>query len=659
MMNDVEMTTATEQGGESSDMSIVLMLNKKSKNVVVLSESFDLNRFSCRRIAYVGVFIESIKSTCSTLCDLCQGDVIIAIDGEPMYTISENQFKSKFLKRDGSKRVFTVAPAEIAQPILKDLQDKDLEGKKEIDKTFLNQYSNEFEMVTSFGEKDTAVDLSILYRLRKLARTVTTPSGSLGIRFRCIPYVGIYIDRVKQTSPLFNIVFSGDVIIAVDGESTHLSSVIELCSKLSQDANQRVFFVVPADEARPILEALYLKNIKEKDKIKLKNEKPKDDMNEKIGFQSTVKRDEPMDLIVLLRLRKIAKTVVAPRGWLGWVCRSIPYVGICIDYVEPTSPLRNVVCKGDVIIAVNEESTHLTSTNDFNAMASNIDSRRLFTVAPAWIAQYVLDGSDLKYTETKGWIREESKRVDVTSEETLCRRRQRDAENSSMRNLSRAKRKGTIIDCIVPCNGVKYEREKILRHCLSCCNSSKRQKKGTIIDCVVPCKGVKYEREKIRNYCNDNSVCIPNSKCSSTERMEVYSDRQKASKTSTKRRKKKNVTKQQNKVKHGDKITNTVISKIPHDEEKDSTLLAVRCEEETLYENRNFTNECVRTLPQKKRNTGFDDSYSSSKQKSNSTIIDCVLPCKGLEFERKKLTEMNHERTTNVILCLEDQDIAL
>jgi len=451
------------------DLSNFLLLRKSAKTIVTTPEGFDLKRFKCRPIPYVGVCIDSVESASACLSDLCAGDVIIGVDGESMHLVSMNELKNKTSKANGTKLTLTVTPVSAAKPILDDLNLKKIEGKKEIDKQFQNQ-KLEDALSNPPPERNTATDLSILYRLKYTAKTVIAPSRSLGITCRCVPFVGIYIDSVKTTSSLHAMIHSGDIIIAVNGRSTHLSSIVEVISMLSTDVGLECHLsVVPASEARPLLEALYRKNMDEKKKLRqfFGTDDPMGRRKKHMLLkdQSTTEGDEAMDLTVTLRLKKVAKTIVAPNGGLGWVCRSIPYVGICVEEVQPTSPLLNIVCKGDVIIAVNEQSTQLASINDFIAMASKVDdSSRFFTVAPAWIAQSILESADLSYTETKGWSRKESKRVDFDSHENAFALGDHDEIISTPchnRESPDGRTKG--VHNVEPCKNIEAVREELER----------------------------------------------------------------------------------------------------------------------------------------------------------------------------------------------------
>jgi len=393
-----------------------------------------------------------------------------------MHLVSMNELTIKTSKAEGgAELILIVTPAVAATPILEDLQRKKSEGKREIDLKLKNSKgTNEAASGDPPPQHNTATDLSILYRLEVKAKTVVAPSRSLGITCRCVPFVGIYIDSVKETSSLQGKIYAGDIIIAVNEESTHLASINEVCIMLSTDVGSECnLSVVPSCEARPLLEALYRKNMEEKKAMKqLFGSNDPSKQKQKLHGQSESlpktgeENDEAMDLTVLLRLKKVAKTIVAPGGGLGWVCRSIPYVGICVEKVLPTSPLLNIVCKGDVIIAVNEQSTHLASINDFIAMASKVGgSARLFTVAPAWIAQSILESSDLMYTETTGWSRDSSTRVDIDSYDNALALGDRDeiiTSNNKYESPGEKKKKG--VYGVESCVEVERVREKLRRY---------------------------------------------------------------------------------------------------------------------------------------------------------------------------------------------------
>jgi len=482
-MTETEVTyspAAPHPHDEGVDLTNFLLLKKTAKSIVTTTDAFDLKRIKCRPIPYVGVCIEKIDSPpsssciCDSLKDLCAGDVIIGVDGESMHLVSMNELRIKTSKAE-AELILSVTPVSAAKPILDELQRKKIEGKKEVDLKLQIPQDTTVKKTSSDDpppppQKNTATDLSILLRLTSKARPVLAPSRSLGITCRCVPFVGIYIDSVKATSSLQGMVHAGDIIIAVNKESTHLASINEVCVMLSTDVSTACHLsVVPSVEARPLLEALYRKNMEEKKKMKgLFGINDPSRQKQKLHGQSDTlpeegeNEDEAMDLTVLLRLKKVAKTIVAPTGSLGWICRSIPYVGICVEKVLPNSPLVNIVCKGDVIIAVNEQSTHLASINEFIAMASKVDnSKRFFTVAPAWIAQSILESSDLQYTETTGWSRDSSTRVDIESYDNTLALGDRD-EIISKQYVSpgREKGKGELVD-VIPTENVENVRNKL------------------------------------------------------------------------------------------------------------------------------------------------------------------------------------------------------
>jgi len=111
--------------------------------------------------------------------------------------------------------------------------------------------------------------------------------------------------------------------------------------------------------------------------------------------------------------------IVAPPGRLFLDCRSIPNIGICVEEVNPVSPLLNSIHSGDVILEVDGESTlQYSKITDFAAMIiEKTGSERIFTVAPASFAKAGLKDLSKKIRESKRKGEKEQQEIQNLSEE--------------------------------------------------------------------------------------------------------------------------------------------------------------------------------------------------------------------------------------------------
>lgn len=182
-----------------------------------------------------GVVVNGVKPGSPLEGEVAVGDVIVAFDGVDTRAMSASDVSALMAEtKDKEERIVTIESAASAAlapayaPAEMVVQDDDDDE---------SETAEEEEKVADSEDDDTATQTSASVASRKPTLDVLynhPDSGRLGLSIRANSTAGPIVRKVKEGSPLADVVAPGDIIVSIDGVDTRSMSAAEIADFLAR-----------------------------------------------------------------------------------------------------------------------------------------------------------------------------------------------------------------------------------------------------------------------------------------------------------------------------------------------------------------------------------------------------------------------------------------